>query len=79
MRIDVNGVQRYATPLLRTKDMPCLHAPKVAVLPQLRGIENRMENKPNQASAYQEEMNRLQQAGYITKLTPEQVKESNEI
>ncbi len=79
MRIEVNGVQRYATPLLRTKDMPCLHAPKVAVLPQLRGIENRMEMKPNQASAYQEEMNRLQQAGYITKLTLEQVKESNEI
>ncbi len=79
VRIDVNGVQRYATPLLRTKDMPCLHAPKVAVLPQLSGIENLMEKKPNQASAYQEEMNRLQQAGYITKLTPEQVKESNEI
>ncbi len=79
VRIEVNGVQRYVTPLLRTKDMPCLHAPKIAVLPQLKGIENRMERKLDQAAAYQEEMNRLQQAGYITKLTPEQVKESNKI
>lgn len=78
VRVDVNGIRRYATPLLRTKNMPCLHAPKEAVLPQLRGIENRLNKNPEQAAAYQEEIARLQQAGYITKLHPEQVDRSRE-
>ncbi len=78
VRVDVNGIQRYATPLLRAKGMPCLHAPKEAVLPQLRGIENRLNKNPEQAAAYQEEIVRLQQAGYISKLPPEQVDHSRE-
>ncbi len=78
VRVDVNGIQRYATPLLRAKGMPCLHAPKEAVLPQLRGIENRLNKNPEQAAAYQEEIARLQQAGYISKLPPEQVDHSRE-
>lgn len=78
LRVDVKGIQRYATPLLRAKGMPCLHAPKEAVLPQLRGIENRLNKNPDQAVAYQEEIVRLQQAGYITKLSPEQVDHSRE-
>ncbi len=63
-------------PLLRAKGMPCIHAPKEAVLPQLRGIENRLNKNPEQA--YQEEIARLQQAGYILKLPPEQVDHSRE-
>ncbi len=78
VRVDVNGIQRYATPLLRAKGMPCLHAPKEAVLPQLRGIENRLNKNPEQVAAYQEEIARLQQAGYISKLPPEQVDHSRE-
>ncbi|KAI2668878.1 Polyprotein P3 [Labeo rohita] len=78
VRVDVNGIQRYATPLLRAKGMPCLQAPKEAVLPQLRGIENRLNKNHDQAAAYQEEIVRLLQAGYITKLSPEQVDHSRE-
>ncbi|XP_065118880.2 uncharacterized protein [Paramisgurnus dabryanus] len=78
VRVEVDGVQRYATPLLRVKNMPFLQAPKEAVLPQLRGIENRLERKPDQAAAYQEEIVRLQKAGYIMKLNPKQVKQSKE-
>lgn len=43
VRMDIDGVQRYATPLLRDKNMPCLYAPKEAVLPQLRGIEKQLD------------------------------------
>jgi len=34
--VAVDGVLRYATPLLRKKGMPCLQAPKEAVMPSQR-------------------------------------------
>lgn len=67
VRVEVNGIRRHATPLLRVKGMPCLHAPKEGVLPQLRGIKNRLQRNPDQAAAYQVEIVRLQQADYIKK------------
>ncbi len=39
VRVDVNGIQRYATPLLRAKGMPCLHAPKEAGPATIKRIE----------------------------------------
>ncbi len=53
VRVEIIGVQKYATPLLRVKNMPRLYAPKEAVLPQLRGIEKRLGKDPDLASAYQ--------------------------
>ncbi len=38
VRVNVDGVMRYATPLLRTQHMPTLHMPKEAVLPQLMAL-----------------------------------------
>lgn len=67
-RIEVDGVKRYATPLLRAKDMPVLKAPKEAVLSQLRATEKRLVKNPQLADAYTTEIARLEQAGYVSKL-----------
>lgn len=39
VRVDVGGVERYATPFLRVKNMARLNASPEAVLPHLRGIK----------------------------------------
>lgn len=78
VRVNVNGVMRYATPLLRVKDMPCLRAPREAVLPQLRSTERKLAKNPEQAAAYQVEVERLLQAGYSEKLQQEEVEQSQE-
>ncbi|KAJ7983376.1 hypothetical protein DPEC_G00379490, partial [Dallia pectoralis] len=39
IRVDIDGVLRYATPLLRKKDMPRFQAPREAVIPSLRSTE----------------------------------------
>lgn len=61
---------RYATPLLRVQNMPTLHMPKEAVLPQLRNIERKLIKYPEQALAYKTEVERLKNAGYVEKLRP---------
>ncbi|KAI2662371.1 Pleckstrin homology-like domain family B member 2 [Labeo rohita] len=55
--------------------MPRVQAPKEAVLPQLKGIEYRLQRNLDQVATYQEEIVRLQQVGYISELTPEQAQE----
>lgn len=70
VRVKVDGVQRYGTPLLRVKNMPQLRAPKEAVLPQLRGIGERLVKAPDQAQAYKAEIQKLEQSGYVVKLAP---------
>lgn len=56
VRVEVDGIKRYATPLLRIKHMPDLKAPHNAVLPQLRAIERRLAKDPKQAAAYTAEI-----------------------
>ena len=45
-RVEVKGVLRYATPLLRREDMPCFQAPKEAAMPSLRSTERRLAKDP---------------------------------
>ncbi len=66
--VEINGVQRYATPLLCVKNMPRLYAHKEAVLPLLREIEKRLGKDPDLAAAYEEELTKLVQARYVIKL-----------
>ncbi|KAM9802571.1 uncharacterized protein ACBT44_014811 isoform 3-T4 [Syngnathus typhle] len=68
VRIEVDGVHRYATPLLRVKNFPNLCAPKEAVLPLLRNTERRLAKTPDIAQVYNAEIHRLEQAGYVVKL-----------
>lgn len=76
VRVEVDGVKRYATPLLRVKTMPQLKATKQAVLPQLRATEKRLKN-PEQAAAYTAEIHKLEQANYAVKLD-QQAEESSD-
>lgn len=73
VRVNVNGVQRYATPLLRVKDMPRLQAPKEAMLANLRSVERRLAKDPEKAAVYIAEVQKLEQAGYIVKVPSEMV------
>ncbi|XP_049329393.1 uncharacterized protein LOC111189354 [Astyanax mexicanus] len=78
VRVEVNGIKRYATPLLRTRNMAHLRASEDATLPQLRSIERKLAKDSNQAAAYQAEIDKLEQSGYIVKLCPKQVEQSDE-
>lgn len=66
-RVEVDGVLRCATALLHVKNITSLYAPKEASLPLLRGIERHLAKSPEQAVTYQEEILKLEQAGYATK------------
>lgn len=63
MRVNVEGVHRYTTPLLRVGNMPTLNVPPEAVLPSLRGTKKRLSQDPEKAKAYQAEITKLVAAG----------------
>lgn len=69
-RVEVGGIQRYATPLLRVKNMPQLCAPKEAVLANLRSTERRLLRDPERAAAYCAEIGK---AGYAVKVPEEEM------
>lgn len=71
VRTEVNGIQRYATPLLRHPDMPLLVAPKESVMPLLRSTERRLRKDPQQAEAYQKEIQKLIDAGVVSEVSKE--------
>ncbi|XP_073776433.1 uncharacterized protein [Danio rerio] len=78
IRVEVDGVARYATPLLRVKNMPLLQSTPESILPCLRGIEKRLARDSTQAAAYQLEMNKLKEAGYAKVIPPDQVDQAKE-
>lgn len=65
--MNVDGIEHHATPLLRDKNMPQLHAPPEAVLPQLRNTERRLMK----ATAYQADIHKLIDSGYVVKVEPD--------
>lgn len=69
IRIDVDGVKRYATPLLWKESPPPLNAPKEAVMAMLRSTERKLARDPSMAEAYESEIQKLLVAGYVTPLT----------
>lgn len=71
-RTTVDGVSRYATPLLRRTTDTTLHAPKEAVLPRLRSIERKLTKNPTQAESYRAEIRKLEEAGHIAKVSPDE-------
>ncbi|KAJ8348858.1 hypothetical protein SKAU_G00274470 [Synaphobranchus kaupii] len=76
--VEVEGVLRYATPLLWMKGMPQLQAPKEAVLTHLRGMEKRLTKDPECAEVYNSEILKMEQSGYAVKLNAETVDQSAE-
>lgn len=77
-RVDVKGVFRYATPLLRKKDMSHFHAPKEAVMPSLRSTERRLAKDPEKVTAYKAEIKKLIDAGSVLKLQPSELTQDGE-
>ncbi|KAE8289495.1 hypothetical protein D5F01_LYC11197 [Larimichthys crocea] len=69
IRVEVDGIQRYATPLLWKENAPPLSAPKESVLGLLRGTEKRLSKNPAKAETYNQGIKKLLDAGYIKKLT----------
>nr|XP_017211837.1 uncharacterized protein LOC108190121 isoform X2 [Danio rerio]XP_017211839.1 uncharacterized protein LOC108190121 isoform X1 [Danio rerio] len=78
VRVDVNGIQRYATPLLRRTPITLLHTGIEAVLPSLRNLERKLAKNPEQAQVYCSEIQKLESAGYIAKITPQEANHSTE-
>lgn len=76
--VNVDGVLRYATPLLCKKEKPKLTAPKEAVLPHLRGLEKHLSKNLELAKAFNQEIAWLEQSGYAVKLAPEAVDQTSE-
>lgn len=77
-RVAVDGVSRYATPLLRRTTDIALHAPKEAVLPRLRSTERKLAKNPTQAESYRAEIRKLKEAGYVTKVSTEEASKTSE-
>lgn len=69
--VEVNGVRRYATPLLKVAGIPILRAPSQEVLPHLWAIERRFRGDQVKAQAYHTEIRKLEESGYIQKVSPE--------
>lgn len=65
VHIKVDGVRRYATPLLLHAAMPPLQAPKESVMALLRSIERRLLKDPERAVIYRAEMQKLIGAGAV--------------
>ncbi len=59
----MNGVQRYATPLLWKSRFLPLNAPKEAVMALLCSTERKLAKDPKRAAAYESEIQKLSQAG----------------
>ncbi|KAL0171399.1 hypothetical protein M9458_031710, partial [Cirrhinus mrigala] len=67
--VEVKGIVRYATPLLRRKDSPFFSAPKEAVMPSLRNMERRLAQTPEKAAVYNTEIEKLELNGAASKLS----------
>ncbi|XP_039514870.1 uncharacterized protein LOC120469772 [Pimephales promelas] len=67
-RVNVKGVQRYATPLLWNPGTPELKGSMQSVLANLRNTERRLQKDPDKASIYSGEIAKLIEAGYVVKL-----------
>lgn len=78
IRVEINGVDRYATPLIHKMNAPKLQAPKESVLPSLRWTEQRLLKNPQQAAIYDHEINKLLDTGYVKKLSSHEVVHTDE-
>lgn len=78
VHVKVDGIARYATPLLRKPAAPKLHAPPVGVMPLLRATEQHLTSNPDLAKVYNEEIHKLERAGYVVKISSDEASQSEE-
>ncbi len=77
-RVQIAGILRYATPLLRKWDVPPLRAPKEAVLPSLRSLERCLAQDPLQAEEYCAAICKLVETGAVKKIDQSEALTSDE-
>lgn len=77
-KVEVSGVMRYATPLLRRPNAELLKAPKEAVMANLRSTERRLAKDPRRTESYCSEMRKLQEAGYVAEISMQEAEQSPE-
>ena len=77
-RVLVDGVYRYATPLLRISEGPPLNAPPQAVMARLRATESKLAKDPTKAAAYNTEVSKLVETGHVKRLAEGEVGTSPE-
>ncbi|XP_058625394.1 uncharacterized protein LOC131536472 [Onychostoma macrolepis] len=77
-RVEVSGVMRYATPLLRRPNAGLLKAPKEAVMANLRSTERKLAKDLRRAESYCSEMKKLQEAGYVTEISTQDAEQTPE-
>ena len=77
-RVNIEGVQRYTTPLLRKTGAPKLNGSPHSVMAHLRATEKRLKKDPEKAALYSSEIGKLIQARYVNKLGPKEVDQSTE-
>lgn len=78
IKVDANGIQRYATPLLNETSMVRLNASEKAVMPLLHRTERYLLKDPEQAAKYSMEIKELVEEGYVAKLDPDKTPQSPE-
>ncbi|KAL0146787.1 hypothetical protein M9458_057908, partial [Cirrhinus mrigala] len=78
VRVEENGIQRYATPLLHKPGKACLNATEEAVMPLLLRTERHLLKDPEQAATYSAEIKKLVEEGYVAKLDPDKPSQSPE-
>ncbi|XP_073789994.1 uncharacterized protein [Danio rerio] len=77
-RVNVAGVLRYATPLLRKRDIPPLKSSKEAVLPSLRSTERRLSRDPQRADEYGAAIRKLVETGAVKRIDPSEASSTEE-
>ncbi|KAL0153566.1 hypothetical protein M9458_051180 [Cirrhinus mrigala] len=77
-KVEVSGVMRYATPLLRRPNAELLKAPKEAVMANLRSTERKLTKDLRRAESYCSEMRKLQEAGYVAEISSQEADQSLE-
>lgn len=71
IRTDVDGILRYATPLLCHTGMPPLSVPRRSVMALPHSTERCLLRKPEQVDAYKSDMHELIEAGVVREVTLE--------
>ncbi len=67
-RVEVDGVWRYATPLLHVPDAPPLKGTMEFVLSSLRNTEKCLSRDPERAKVYEAEIQKLLVSGYVVRV-----------
>ncbi|XP_033637433.1 uncharacterized protein LOC117298338 [Asterias rubens] len=78
IRIEIDGVQRYATPLLRTKDDNKFRATKEAVMQNLKRNERRLQKHPDKAEIHNKLIQTLVDTGFVKIISNEEALKTEE-